>query len=94
MECLLIYLDTEHLHKAVNGKKKDKNEATSHIAYVHSYHVPLSESYYGLQNVTTLLLWFNKIIMKDNIFMYFFSQYELGNVEVCMGWITPRPGRT
>lgn len=65
MGCLLVYLDTESIYRVQDSKGKLERLLT--WLYVHSCHIPFSESYYGLQNVTTLWLWFNKILIEDYI---------------------------
>lgn len=42
------------------------------LLFVHSCYIPFSDSYYGLQIVTTLSLWYNKNINGGHRNIYFF----------------------
>ena len=90
MKCLLVYLDTESIYTISRGYKKNLKRLLT-LLYVHSCHITFSESYYGLQNVTTLLLWYNKILMKEYIcistsFTVWFMKYCLSSGVYMSEW--------
>ena len=67
MKCLMVYLDREkdRERERENLHEQQTFKRLCTLLFVHSCHLPFSESYYGLQNVATLLLWYNKILMED-----------------------------
>lgn len=89
MECVLVYLDTEQLQEQQSRITNLKRLLTS--LFVHSCYIPFSDSYYGLQIVTTLSLWYNKNInggLHRNIYFFLSIIHKMfAKVQNVYGWM-------
>lgn len=87
MKCLLVYLDTEReFTQSRIQTLGDFLHCCMSIVVICPF-----KSYYGLQNITTLLLWYNKLLMDNHIststFLPHIFHEMLPKLQTLYGWI-------
>lgn len=94
MKRLLVYLDKERAFTQSRIQTlRDFLHCCMSIVVIYPF-----ESYYGLQNITTLLLWYNKILMDNYISTSTFLQHifhkMLHKLHTLYGWMDKRSFHT
>lgn len=69
------FIWTEHLQNV--GLKQRIFKTLITLLYVHSCYVLFPESYYGLQNLSTSLLWYNKRLIKHILCLFHSAMHKM-----------------